>query len=123
MRTKLPSVDRGVVRGMDEDVRDRQALSQLKSSERLNESRPANNDVAVGDQVLVKSAEQGKLSPTFSSSTVQVSAKEGSEVVIQDENGSLSRRNVSEVKPLNTNSDTPIRSCGPPTRYGEVVTH
>jgi hypothetical protein len=125
IRTKLPSVDRITVSSSeshrnDEAIRDRQSLSQVKSEDRVNENR-SKSEVGVGDRVLVRSKDQGKLSPTFSSSEVKVAAKEGSEVVVQDGEGSLSRRNITEVKPIALSK--PARNCGPPVRFGESVTH
>ena len=83
MRTKLPSVDRSVVgdyaekQSRDEQVRDRQALSQLRSREAVNEGRSESN-IEVGEKVVVKSKVHGKLSPTFDPTEVQVAAREGS---------------------------------------------
>ena len=129
MRTKLPSIDSSALEGRegrkvsDEHVSDRQSLSQLKSTERVNSGR-TESDIEVGDRVLLKSKEQGKLGPTFNSE-VEVAAREGSEIVVKDKDGSLCRRNISEAKPfvVEADIDRPVRSCGPPIRYGQSVTH
>ena len=127
MRTKLPSVDRSVVgdhanrQSSDEHVRDSQALSQLRSREAVHEGRSESN-IEVGKKVVVKSNEHGKQSLKFDPTEVQVAAREGSEVVLREEGGSLCRRNISEVKPAPVAS-RPKRYCGPPTRYGDFVSH
>ena len=95
MRTKLPCLERQ--ESLDGELRDHQALAQEKSRALTDEGR-SQDDIIVGDKVLVRQAKTDKLSSTFHPLEQKVVGKHGSEVVVESSEGKRMRRNVSEVK-------------------------
>ena len=144
MRTKLPCLERPGLDSKHDDIRDRDALVKLKSKELADANRHVGrSDVAVGDKVLVRYTNpQNKLSSNYRPESQTVVAREGSEVVLESESGTLSRRNVSLTRPLLQDNkavgqhstvtvhpfnNQPLRKSSrvsrPPERYGVVVPH
>lgn len=120
MRTKLPQVDGvGVSVGLDDGVRERDAVTKLRAKEAADVRRGAKpSPLEVGDAVLVPSPKVDKLSPNFSPVPYKVVARHGSEATCQSPEGRLLRRNVSMFKPvtgathINDNDRDDVRAEG-----------
>ena len=144
MRTKLPCLERCEPR-LDEEVRDRQVLAKLKTKEYVDAKRGAREtEIAVGDTVLVRAEKTNKLSPNFSPEKHQIVSRQGSEVIVSNENsGRQFRRNLTEVRKLpnpqietdnaedevevetctDSNAGRPKRDRNPPVRFGCPIAH
>ncbi len=100
LKTKLPELraDKTVV---TEEVRDRDWERKLQGKEYTDERRNAQpSSVKTGDEVLVKNEKKdNKLSPNFEKEPWTVKRKEGSEIVIENQDGVEKRRNASFMKP------------------------
>ena len=83
MRTKLPEL-RANKSVLDEKVRDRDWEQKLRGKIYADQKVKAkSSDVSVGQSVLLKSSDTGKLSTKFESDTYTVGNKQGSEVTVQ----------------------------------------
>jgi hypothetical protein len=139
MRTKLPCLDQAQT-DFDGEIRDRQVLAKQKSKDQADIKRGAveNNDVSVGDAVLLRAEKSNKLSPTFQPEKHLIASRQGSEVVVSNQEGRQLRRNVTEVKRLvependfqgdgeglyGGDPPRPIRERRPPERYGNPLAH
>ena len=103
--------------------------------------------IEVGDSVLLKQDKRGKLDGTFSPEPQRVTAKLGSDIICQDNQGKVTRRNVTFAKavpdqssPVSAGAQSsgvssgdvpeggplaqrPQRARNLPTRYGKYVVH
>ena len=99
MRTKLPELSRPNV--ADEEIRERDSLQKMKGKEYGDErQQAAENDLSIGDTVLVQQPKQNKLSTTFSANPHTVVARHGSRVTVRSPEGVDYKRNVTQVKQL-----------------------
>ena len=99
MRTKLPElrVDKTL---RDEGVRDKDWEQKLRGKVYVDQKvRAKPSDVSVGQSVLLKSSDTGKLATKFESEPYKVVNKQGSEVTVQSKEGVEYKRNSSFVKP------------------------
>ena len=86
MRTKLPemrTVEKENV--FKEEIRDRDNIYKEKMKEYVDRSRKAvENDLKVGDEVLVKNDKKGKLDTNFKEEKFVVAAKAGSQITVKN---------------------------------------
>ena len=103
LKTKLPEL-RPNKSLLDESIRDRDWNHKLSSKLYADKQRNATfNPVVPGDKVLLKNTKSpGKLAPKFEPQPYTVQTKEGQELTLKADNGTLYRRNSSFVKPYNT---------------------
>jgi hypothetical protein len=103
-RTKIPDITQSPI---DEEIQDRDALRKLKAKQYADYDRNAKaSEIEIGDKVLVRTEKKDKLTPNFEKEPYTVLEKNGSEVLIQNENGHQYRRNTSFVKPLESEEYT-----------------
>ena len=99
MRTKLPGLEVEVDKTLHEKAQENDALSKLKAKEYADRMRGAKEPtIEVGDSVLLKQDKRGKLDGTFSPEPHRVTAKLGSDIICQDNQGKVTRRNVTFAK-------------------------
>lgn len=102
IRTKLPSLQDISTAVPFTDFADRDQRAKERGKEREDDRRKAKpSGLVVGDKVLVKNLLPGnKLTPTFNSTAMTVTAKEGARVTVEDDNGRVYQRNSSHLKRL-----------------------
>ena len=99
MCTKLPELSRPNV--ADEEFRERDHLQKMKGKEYGDGRRHAtDNDLSIGDTVLVQQPKQNKLSTTFSANPHTVVARHGGRVIVRSPEGVDYKRHVTQVKQL-----------------------
>lgn len=103
LKTKLPEL-RPNKSVLDESIRDRDWNHKLSSKLYADKQRNAtSNPVLPGDKVLLKNTKSsGTLAPNFEPQPYTVQTKEGQELTLKAENGTVYRRNSSFVKPYKT---------------------
>ncbi|XP_067949847.1 uncharacterized protein [Watersipora subatra] len=84
-----------------------------EKSRALTDEGRSQDDIIVGDKVLVRQAKTDKLSSTFHQLEQKVVGKHGSEVVVESSEGKRMRRNVSEVKRFVQRGNIPDKSSNP----------
>nr|XP_058967969.1 uncharacterized protein K02A2.6-like [Pocillopora verrucosa] len=100
LKTKLPEL-RPNKSLLDESIRDQDWNHKLSS--KLYADKQRNATFNPGDKVLLKNTKSpGKLAPKFEPQPYTVQTKEGQELTLKADNGTLYRRNSSFVKPYNT---------------------
>ena len=115
LKTKLPEL-RPNKSVLDENIRDLDWNHKLSSKFYADKHRNATfNPVVPGDKVLLKNTKSsGKLAPNFEPQPYTVQTKEGQELTLKAEDGTVYRRNSSFVKPYKTlgepESSTPEQS-------------
>ena len=89
---------------LDENIRDRDWNRKLTGKLYADKQRHATcNPTVPGDIVLLKNTKSsGKLAPKFEPQPYTVQTKEGQELTLKADNGTLYRRNSSFVKPYKT---------------------
>ncbi|XP_039446685.1 uncharacterized protein K02A2.6-like [Culex pipiens pallens] len=100
----------------DEGVRDMDAMKKAKGKLYADKHRHAKpSDIKVGDSVMVKNYDSGKLEPNFRSERFTVIKRSENDVVIESENGVRYRRCVTHLRkwPLETSSDNPNPEAEP----------
>lgn len=103
IRTKLPSLRDLSSSVPSTEYRDKDQQAKEKSRVAEDQRRRAKtSDLTVGDKVLMKNVLPGnKLTPTFGSSVMTVTARDGSRVTVQnDETCKSYDRNVSHLKKI-----------------------
>lgn len=97
VRTKLPELQQFEIN--DGEIRDRDLYKKVKSSSQMDLKRRAEKcDLELGDQVLVKTDKQNKLSANFGSVPYEVVQRKGNMVVVESPERVRYRRNITEVK-------------------------
>ena len=153
MKTKIPAVNREFDTTMFEKAAENDAESKYKNKN-LADKRGVGeeSDIQVGDTVLVRNDKGGKLDANFSREKQTVVDKQGSEIVVANDEGKATRRNSTFFKVIprepeasqfqNANkesgcqdipADDPIagkeplrcstRERKPPERYGNHAVH
>lgn len=101
MKTKLPAVDSDVgLQQLQQEAADRDSLVKTRAKQQVDDKllgRKA-DDIMVGDQVLLQQRLTNKLDSTYSDKPHTVVAKQGTDIVCDDGNGGIVRRNVSFAK-------------------------
>ena len=87
---------------LDESIRDMDWKHKLSSKFHADKQRNATfNPVVPGDKVLLKNTKSsGKLAPNFEPRPYTVQTKEGQELTLKADDGTVYRRNSSFVKPI-----------------------
>lgn len=103
LKTKLPEL-RPNKSVLDENTRDLDWSHKLSSKFYADKQRKATfNPVVPGDKVLLKNTKSsGKLAPNFEPQPYTVQTKEGQELTLKADDGTVYRRNSSFVKPYRT---------------------
>ena len=103
LRTKLPEL-RGEKTLLDENTRDLDWKNKLQHKSYADDKRGATSSpIFPGDKVLLKNTKtSGKLAPNFESVPYTVVTEEGSEVMVESDDGVTYRRDSSFVKPYTT---------------------
>jgi len=115
LKTKLPEL-RPNKSVLDESIRGRDWKHKLSSKFYADKQRNATfNPVVPGDKVLLKNTKSsGKLAPNFEPQPYTVQTKEGQELTLKADDGTVYRRNSSFVKlyktPGEPESSTPEQS-------------
>ncbi|KAF6023648.1 hypothetical protein EB796_018055 [Bugula neritina] len=116
------------------------AMAKLKCKEYADARRGAReSEVEVGDEVLLREEDKGKLSCNFGNDRHVVTSKQGSDIVCENpSNGKVTRRNSTFVKvipktPSLNKNDSPVGNANTQQRpqrvrkqpdwYGDVVIH
>ncbi|XP_062557457.1 uncharacterized protein LOC134222323 [Armigeres subalbatus] len=83
----------------DEGVRDNDAMKKLKGKLYADEHRHAKpSSIEIGDFVMLKSYESGKLEPNFQLDRFKVVERTGNDVIVESEEGVQYRRCVTHLK-------------------------
>ena len=88
MRTKLPKLRVFVNQHRMENIRDKDWEQRLRGkiyADQKAKAKPSN--ASIGQSVLLKSSDTGKLSTKFESESCTVANKQGSEITIQSKEG------------------------------------
>lgn len=104
----LPSLRTEPYWRRDEEVRDKDSIKKMQGKLYADKRRQAkNSDIAVGDTVMIKNYDLGKLEPSFRSEKYSVIQRSGSDVVVLSEDGVKYRRPVAHLKkwPTSCNGD------------------
>lgn len=113
IRNRLPNVTPQTV-GFDQEIRDRDAEKKGLSKLYADDKRKArNSDIEVGDTVLVKREQMGKLDTAFVPEPYKVIDKAGSKVTVESPEGAVYSRNSTCVKKYVTASDEPTPEPSP----------
>ena len=113
MRTKLPELSRPNV--ADEEFGERDHLQKMKGKEYADKRRQATeNDLSIGDTVLVQQPKQNKMSTTFSANPHTVVARHGGRVIVRSPEGVDYKRHVTQVKQLVPDTES-VQSHTPET--------
>ena len=130
LRTKLPEL-RPNKSVLDEGIRDCDWNHKLASKVYADKQRHAvDSSVVAGDKVLHKNTSQkGKLASNFESKPYTVQTKEGQELTVKSESGTVQRRNSSFVKRYQTQelenpatTETPTNQVVSPTAADSTIT-
>lgn len=99
MKTKIPSLENDM-RGIDDEVREKDAMEKQKIKERADEHRHAvESEIEAGDTVLLKNdRKEHKLVPNFGKDEFVVVTRKGGDCIIQSESGVEKRRHISHLK-------------------------
>lgn len=95
----LPSLRTEATSLRDESIRDTDAIKKIKGKLYADEHRHAkSSDIAVGDSVMLKSYDSGKLDPNFRLERFTVVKRAGNDVIVENEEGVQYRRCVTHLK-------------------------
>lgn len=95
----LPSLRTEPYWNRDEEARDKDIIRKMQGKLYADERRHAKaSDIGVGDSVMIRNYEMGKLEPTFRPEQYTVIHKSGSDVIVLSEDGVKYRRPVSHLK-------------------------
>ena len=115
LRDKLPKVE---VRGtMTEPqwqqlLKERDARAKLRQKEYADKTHTAKfSDIEEGDQILLRQAQENKLSPNYEPDPYTVIQKDGNVVILEDADGNNKMRNIAHTKKFVT--PTPVEAEGP----------
>ena len=99
LRSKLPEL-RGDMDGCDESTRERHWRNKMTQKVYADDKRGASSsDILPGDQVLLRNTKTtGKLATNYESEPYTVITKEGNEVTVESDDGTVYRRDSSFVK-------------------------
>ena len=104
LRTKLPEFNH---KQEDEEVRDRDKTHKVHNKNYLDAKRNASqSDLEVGDAVLLKQSERGKMDTTFCKDPYQLVAKSGNSCTIESPEGVRYKRNSTFLKKYNAPTET-----------------
>nr|XP_029729552.1 uncharacterized protein LOC115266973 [Aedes albopictus] len=97
----------------DEDVRERDAIKKMQGKAYADQRRHArSSEIDVGDEVMLRNYETGKLEPKFKLDKFKVVKKNGSDVIVRNEEGVMYRRPASHLKKWPTgNVIEPLQSA------------
>lgn len=95
----LPSIRTDPSWNRDDSVRDNDAIKKAQGKIYADQRRHAkNSDIAVGDIVLLKNFNNGKLEPTFKLEKYKVIERFGNDTVVENKDGLTLRRCVTHLK-------------------------
>ncbi|XP_062557693.1 uncharacterized protein K02A2.6-like [Armigeres subalbatus] len=95
----LPSLRTETHWRQDEETRDKDAIKKMQGKAYADHRRHAKpSDIEVGDDVLLKNYETGKLEPKFKLDKFKVIKRTGNDVVVTNEEGVMYRRPVSHLR-------------------------
>lgn len=84
---------------MYEEVRERDATEKLKGKLYADKRRHAKeSEIQVGDKVMLKNFKQGKIESNFTPAPFTVISRDGSDTLVQNEEGVRYRRHLSHLK-------------------------
>lgn len=117
----LPSLRTEPFWTRDEETRDSDAIKKMKGKIYSDNQRDAKESrIAVGDEVMLKNYESGKLEANFKLEKFKVVRKTGSDVIVTNEEGLTYRRPVSHLKKWPSIRESPevldeAEECSPQT--------
>ncbi|EDS42844.1 conserved hypothetical protein [Culex quinquefasciatus] len=99
VKNLLPSIRTESGLRRDEDVRDRDAIKKMQGKLYADERRHAKpSEIEVGDYVMMRNFETGKLEPKFRLERFKVIKKTGMDTIITNDEGLMYRRSVSHLR-------------------------
>lgn len=105
----LPSLRNDSYWQRDDEIRDNDAIRKMKGKLYADQRRRAKpSEIEVGDNVMLRNYETGKLEARFKLDKFTVVKKNGSDVIVTNEEGILYRRPVSHLKKWPSVTDTEI---------------
>ncbi|XP_058458875.1 uncharacterized protein K02A2.6-like [Malaya genurostris] len=117
----LPSLRTEPYWKRDEETRDKDSIKKMQGKLYADKRRHAReSEIAVGDTVMIKCYETGKLEPSFHSEKYTVIQKNGNDVVVLNEDGVKYRRPVAHLKKWNTTRDQNDLLQSPSKTYDEL---
>lgn len=95
----LPSLRTDPAWNRDESVRDIDAMKKMQGKIYADQRRHAKiSEIKVGDEVMIKNFNSGKLEPTFKLEKFKVISKSGNDTTVEGENGVTLRRSVTHLR-------------------------
>lgn len=105
----LPSLRTDPAWTRDESVRDNDAMKKIQGKIYADQRRHAKiSEIKVGDTVMVKNFNNGKLEPTFRLEKFVVIRKSGNDTVVESEDGVTFRRSVTHLRKWPKSSCSPL---------------
>jgi transposase InsO family protein len=123
LRSKLPEL-RGDKDVQDENTRENDWRNKLTQKTYADNKRGSTDSaITPGDQVLLKNTKaSGKLAANYESEPYTVMTKEGNELTVESEDGTVYRRDSSFVKPYIAPTEPAAIGTEPQQPYGETTT-
>ncbi|XP_062541264.1 uncharacterized protein K02A2.6-like [Armigeres subalbatus] len=107
----LPSLRTEPYWQRDEETRDNDAIKKMKGKLYSDNRRNAkDSSIAVGDEVMLKNYETGKLESNFKLEKFTVDKRMGSDVIVSNDEGVQYRRSVSHMKKWPTSRELSMES-------------
>lgn len=104
----LPSLRTEPALRQEEGVKDTDAMKKMRGKIYADKRRRAKeSDIEVGDSVMLKNNEHGKLEPNFRVERFTVIKKNGNDVIVTNQSGVTYRRSVTHLKKWPIGYDTP----------------
>lgn len=95
----LPSLRTDPAWNRDESVRDKDAIRKMQGKIYADQRRHAKTSkIEVGDEVMIKNFNSGKLEPTFRLEKFKVVSKSGNDTTVKGEDGVTLRRSVTHLR-------------------------
>jgi len=102
MKTKLPEIGTEIdSKSLQQTAADNDSLVKLKAKQYTDHKhRERNDEIMIGEDVLLKQNKTNKLDSTFGDKRYTVISKHGSDIVCRDDSGGTVRRNITFAKRL-----------------------
>lgn len=93
----------------DVEVRERDAMKKMQGKLYADERRKAKrSDIDVGDSVMLRNYETGKLEPKFRLEKFTVLKKDGSDTIVANKDGVMYRRSVTHLRKYPPSAETDV---------------
>lgn len=99
VKNLLPSIRTEHELRRDEGIKDKDAIKKMKEKLYSNERRHAKStNIRIGDHMMLKNYDAGKLAPQFGPERFKVISLTGSDATVENDEGHQQRRSVTHLK-------------------------